>query len=95
MAENVALRKPAKQSGIAQGFLNASPENGVDGDPSAESCVAVNRNNYATDPNGPGWWQIDLGKQHDIYKITVFPQGEDERNLSKVILISLIWLCGY
>ena len=72
--ENVALGKPASQSGTHLPYSTA--DKAVDGDrnPSFkdESCVhtdtlKLSGENY----NKSAWWQVDLGASYDVYEVII------------------------
>ena len=52
---NLAFRRPAKASSSQEGN---SPEQANDGDADTRWCAA--------DGSLPQWWQVDLGKPHDL-----------------------------
>jgi hypothetical protein len=75
--EDIATGKAATQSSVAAAFADETPEinaiRALDGDPF--TFCATQRQSHP-------WWQIDLGDQHEIYRIVVCNKsgGSDETN---------------
>ena len=76
-SENLALHKPAYQSG---GNFNHGAEKAVDGVIYARYPGVENNRTCAVPYAGPGnraWWYVDLGVPRTIDKVTIYVQMND------------------
>jgi hypothetical protein len=74
--ENVALNQPATMSTCPYGDAVAGAQKGVDGNQNPVWSYAAANSIFHTGNGGKEWWELDLGREYEIGRVTLF-QADD------------------
>ena len=93
ISENVALGKPASQSGNYYAYSTA--DKAVDGNTigsmEAQSCVHPDtRHSTAAeeDKNQTAWWRVDLEQSYDVYQVLIYNRDFLRSNYFQILYLS-------